>query len=164
MRELLFLLLLTGLFACSHNTKDYNALKNKIDSLENKLAETYKPGFGELMSAVQVHHEKLWFAGINDNWKLADFEIHEINESLEDIKKFQSDRPESKDLDMINSGLDLIKTSIKEQNTLMFKNAYSILTNTCNECHKVTDFEFNIVKIPEAQSFSNQEFRIKPLN
>jgi len=164
MRELLFLLLLTGSFACSHNTEDYNALKNKIDSLENKLAETYKPGFGELMSSVQVHHEKLWFAGINDNWKLADFEIHEINESLEDIKKFQSDRPESKDLDMINSGLDLIKTSIKEQNTLMFKNAYSILTNTCNECHKVTDFEFNIVKIPEAQSFSNQEFRIKPLN
>ena len=35
------------------------------------------PGFEEFMSNIQAHHAKLWFAGQNHNWKLADFEIHE---------------------------------------------------------------------------------------
>jgi len=49
---------------------------------------SYKPGFGEFMGGIQVHHEKLWFAGTNQNWKLAGFEIHEIKESMDDIRKY----------------------------------------------------------------------------
>ena len=39
------------------------------------------------MSGIQVHHEKLWFAGTAKNWRLADFEIHEIMEAVDDIAK-----------------------------------------------------------------------------
>jgi hypothetical protein len=41
----------------------------------------YTPGFGDLMSSIQVHHSKLWFAGKNQNWALAAYEeslIHSI--------------------------------------------------------------------------------------
>jgi len=81
---------------CSQQTDKTQLLQNRIDSLEGKLADTYKPGFGEFMSSIQVHHNKLWFAGQNDNWKLAEFEVNEIKETVEAIEKYQTEREESK--------------------------------------------------------------------
>jgi hypothetical protein len=43
-------------------------------------AEQYVPGLGEFMSATQVRHAKLWFAGDAKNWELASFELDEITE------------------------------------------------------------------------------------
>jgi len=81
--------------------------------LEIKLANTYKPGFGEFMNGIQAHHSKLWFAGQNDNWKLAGFEVHEIMEAIEDIQKFQTERKESQMIGMINPALDSINNAIQ---------------------------------------------------
>ena len=49
------------------------------DSLHKMMAE-YAPGLGEIMGGIQTHHAKLWYAGINDNWKLAQYEIDELKE------------------------------------------------------------------------------------
>lgn len=70
MRHILFIILTFGLFACNQPTDKTQVLQNRIDSLEQKLANTYKPGFGEFMSGIQAHHSKLWFAGQNENWNL----------------------------------------------------------------------------------------------
>ena len=149
------------LSACCREVHSDNqeVLKKRIDSLEKKLADTYKPGFGEFMSSVQVHHAKLWFAGENKNWKLADFEVHEIMEALENIKKYQTERKESQLVNILNSPLDSINNAIQKQNSEFFKNSFTLLTNTCNNCHKETNFKFNIVKIPDTAPFSNQVFK-----
>jgi len=159
-RFLLISLLSIFLFACNQQTNNNQVLQNRIDSLEQKLADTYKPGFGEFMSGIQAHHSKLWFAGQNENWKLADFEVHEIMEAIEDIQKFQTERKESQMIGMINPALDSINNAIKQQNPSLFKSSYTLLTNTCNNCHRAADFEFNVVKIPDTQPFSNQDFKI----
>ena len=39
------------------------------------------------MTYIQIHHSKLWFAGKNQNWELAKFELDEISETIEAIKK-----------------------------------------------------------------------------
>jgi hypothetical protein len=150
------LLFVSFLFFISCN--DSNNLQEKIDSIEAKSVDTYKPGFGEFMSNVQVHHAKLWFAGINQNWKLADFEIHEIKESLDGILKFQSNREESKALNVINAPLDGVNDAIVKKDLSSFKHSFIMLTNTCNACHEAVKFEFNKVKIPDTPPFSNQDF------
>jgi hypothetical protein len=33
--------------------------------------QPYEPGLGEFMTATQLRHAKLWFAGKNSNWDLA---------------------------------------------------------------------------------------------
>ena len=33
--------------------------------------ESYAPGLGEFMTATQLRHAKLWFAGRMNNWDLA---------------------------------------------------------------------------------------------
>ncbi|MEP7197419.1 MAG: hypothetical protein ABI851_12935 [Saprospiraceae bacterium] len=147
--------------ACNKPAKNQHELQSKIDSLETIIAESYKPGFGEFMSNIQAHHAKLWFAGQNENWKLADFEVHEIMESIEDIQKFQTERKESEMIGMINPALDSINNAILKQDHRLFKSSYTLLTNTCNNCHQAAKFEFNVVKIPEIQSFSNQDFKVQ---
>jgi hypothetical protein len=159
MKYLLFLALIL-LSACNQQNGDTRLLQNRIDSLESKLAGTYKPGFGEFMSGIQAHHSKLWFAGQNENWKLADFEVHEIMENIEAIQKFQKERKESQMIGMINPALDSINNAIRQKNPALFKSSYTLLTNTCNQCHRDADFEFNVVKIPDNQPFSNQDFKI----
>jgi hypothetical protein len=159
MKHILLIIMAFSFFACNQQT-DNKVLQNRIDSLESKLAHSYKPGFGEFMSGIQAHHSKLWFAGQNENWKLADFEVHEIMEAMEDIRKFQTERKESRMIEMIEPAWDSITNVIQQKTTTLFKTSYTLLTNTCNNCHRAADFEFNVVKIPETQPFSNQDFKI----
>ena len=84
-------------------------LEKKVDSLQKALSNTYKPGFGELMTNVQAHHSKLWFAGKNKNWELAGFEVKELNEILDDLIKYQKQREETKFIEMIYLPLDSVK-------------------------------------------------------
>src|SRR6476620_2783811 len=134
---------LASLVACNHLSSNDRALQSRIDSLEKKLSDSYKPGFGEFMSGIQVHHAKLWFAGENQNWELADFELHEIMETLDDIKTFNMERPEIRSLTMIYSPLDSLNKAVQQKNFLSFKSNFVLLTNTCNNCHRDTEHGFN---------------------
>ena len=49
--------------------------------------QPYKPGLGEFMTATQLRHAKLWFAGKDNNWDLAAYEIDEIKEGLEEAAR-----------------------------------------------------------------------------
>ena len=158
MRIFSILLIAICFSGCNHSS-DTKALRARIDSLDQKIATSYKPGFGEFMSGIQAHHSKLWFAGINQNWKLADFEIHEIMEALDDIQQFQKERKESQVIGMLNPALAGMDSAIRQKDLVKFREGFTILTNTCNDCHKAVDFEFNQVKIPETSPFTNQDFK-----
>jgi hypothetical protein len=153
---ILFIFLLLG---CGNGSAETKKLQARIDSLEKELATGYKPGLGEFMSGIQVHHAKLWFAGINQNWPLAGFEIHEIEEALEDIREFCKDRPESKSVEMIRPAIDSVASSILQKNLVLFKNGYTFLTATCNNCHQATEHGFNVVTIPSTTPVANQDFK-----
>jgi hypothetical protein len=161
MKYILITMLSLVFFACNNTTDKDQLLQTRIDSLEKKIAAAYKPGFGEFMSGIQAHHAKLWFAGQNKNWKLADFEIHEIMESIAAIQQYETERKESLMIGMINPAIDSVSNAIKQKNTTLFNSSYTLLTNTCNNCHLAANFEFNVVKIPESQSFSNQDFKVQ---
>jgi len=159
MKEIFLFFIIISLFSCSNPADKTQALQNRIDSLENKLAHAYKPGLGEFMSSIQVHHAKLWFAGQNQNWQLAAFEIDEIKEALEDIPLYCADRPEVQQLGMINPAIDSISNAINTKNQPRFKNSFVLLTATCNNCHHTTNHAFNVIKIPDTPPFSNQDFK-----
>src|ERR1700686_4900491 len=68
--------------------------------------ESYEPGLGEFMTATQLRHAKLWFAGKQNNWDLAAYEIDEIKEGLEDAKRQFPTRDGVPIADMIKSNID----------------------------------------------------------
>ncbi len=149
------------LLACNQSASNYQSLQKKIDSLQSKIDSSYKPGLGEFMSQIQIHHAKLWFAGKYGNWELANFEVGEIQEALDNIPKYCADRPEIKSINMIVPAMDSLSEAIKEKNENKFSDGFTLLTATCNDCHKATDHGFNVIKIPDVPPVTNQVFKSK---
>ncbi|HTI57770.1 hypothetical protein [Mucilaginibacter sp.] len=141
------------------NDNDTAKLQQQVDSLQKQLNGAYRPGLGEFMMGVQEHHAKLWFAGINQNWPLADFEVHEIGETVDDIKKYCTDRPEVKSIGIIDPAIGSINAAIKQKSTEQFKKAFTDLTNSCNNCHKDNQHGFNVITIPSGLPVENQKFK-----
>jgi hypothetical protein len=145
------------LISCNNN-KTENMLKD-IDSLKSETKNSYKPGLGEFMLTAQMHHAKLWFAGINENWPLASFETGEIKETFNNAVKYLPERIETKDIPMIYPALDSIQASINKKDLKKFTDDFKVLTETCNDCHKAVHFQFNVIKVPTSEPVSNEEFK-----
>ncbi len=137
---------------------EINYLNAKNDSLEKEI-QSVKPGLGDLMLMIQVHHNKLYFAGREGNWPLAQFEHDEIMEILKQAEDIEKERSEVKLFHvMIYPQLDSIQQAVKSKDGDRFNSAFTNLTNACNNCHTNTKFNFNKIIIPERPPYSNQEF------
>ena len=158
LKRAVFFLLLTLLFV---SCNDSQKLQDQIDKLKFQTLNSYKPGLGEFMSNIQIHHAKLWFAGMNQNWQLADFELNEISETVTAIQKYETEREESKSVSVLFPALDSVRTAIQKHDAKQFVQNYTELTTTCNACHQMVKFGFNVVKEPDTPPFSNQEFSVK---
>lgn len=113
------------------------------------------------MSFIQRYSTKLYFAGLEENWGLADIYAHELEELSEVIIEG----------DMIDDGInisDLMKTmlppqiekveqAIDNKNLVMFKRGYENMIQTCNQCHQEADYGLVKITIPEQNHF-NQDF------
>jgi hypothetical protein len=158
MKNVIIFLILFSFLGCEQSSSN-TALQKKVDSLQMAVNNAYKPGLGEFMSQIQVHHAKLWFAGKEENWPLADFEVGEIQEALNNIPKYCADRPEVKSIGMITAPVYNITNAIKEKDQKKFEDDFTVLTATCNDCHKETNHGFNLIKIPDVPPVSNQVFK-----
>ena len=145
-------------FVSCNNSKVENMQKD-IDSLKLEINNSYKPGLGEFMLTTQMHHAKLWFAGINENWPLANFETMEIKETLDNAVKYLPERIETKDIPMIYPALDSLQASINKKDLKKFTDNFKVLTETCNNCHRTVNYQFNVIKVPTSEPVSNQEFK-----
>lgn len=160
MKNLLTLISLAVLMSsCNQFDDREQALQGQIDELQTKLDNAYKPGFGDFMGNIQKHHNKLWFAGVNENWELAAFEIHELEEIFEDIESTYPDREETQHLPMIEPGLEAVENAIEQQDKVAFEQKYIAFTKACNACHKITKHEFINIVTPTIPAYSNQDFK-----
>jgi len=151
-----FTVLVMVISSCSEKDDD-QALAQKVKSLQERVNEL-KPGFGDVMVGIQTHHAKLWFAGINQNWELADFELHEIEENVEKIKNLYPEDERTKDLSTLDPALDSLSIAIEEKKVERFRNSFSFLTNSCNNCHQKNGYAFNVITIPDHPPVPNQKF------
>lgn len=164
MKRLSFILLLLALpfslmVGCAHSGSGNSDLQARVDSLQNKLDSVYKPGTGAIMNTiVQPHHLKLWFAGQSKNWALAEYERQELMGGFEKIQLYHKNKPEAAAVAMIFPAMDAVEKAIRDKDAIAFKSNFVALTNTCNTCHKALKYEFNVIRIPDTNSFYNQSF------
>jgi hypothetical protein len=124
--------------------------------------EPYEPGLGEFMTATQLRHAKLWFAGKNRNWDLAAYEVDEIKEGLQDAAKFHATVDGIPVAEMIKTILDprleRIEKAIDAKNNAQFASAFDALTDGCNSCHTKAGKPFIRIQRPSEPPLSNQNF------
>lgn len=127
-----------------------------------KKQESYTPGMGTFMGSIQRHHEKLYFAGANNNWKLAAYELHEVEEGIEDAEKFHNNHKKLKGKTFksmavaVEASMKKVHHAIEKKDQWGFYDSYKTLTNSCNSCHQASDLGFIHIQVPTQPSFSNQ--------
>ena len=136
-----------------------------VAAVSASCSRGYEPGLGELMSLNQMRHAKLWFAGQAGNWKLADYELDELEEGFADVVKFH---PTHKDSQLpiselvpkiMNEPIQQLRAAIQARDPEAFNRAFDAVTAGCNSCHQATNFGFNVVRRPSDPSwFGNQDF------
>src|ERR1700722_17015701 len=127
-----FILFSAAFFAgCVSHTDEVRRLQQQVDSLRTGLNNSYKPGMGELMSNIQLHHSKLWCAGENQNWPLAEYNESLIQSAFKKIQLYHGDKPEAKAALMIFPSMDSISNAIREKNKRSFERSFFLMTVTC---------------------------------
>lgn len=146
---------------CSHHHNEQN-LENEIIELKKNI-EAIKPGLGEIMSTIHMHHAKLYFSSMAENWELSAYQLDEIKEGLDQATElhdqFVKVKSSLKNLkQMTNTSLDEVDSAIKSKSKIKFLSGFKHLTESCNQCHSAAGLSFIVVQTPSAQMFSNQKF------
>jgi hypothetical protein len=120
------------------------------------------PGLGEIMSLQQMRHAKLWFAGSAGNWPLADYELDELKEGFDDVRKLFPTHDGIRLLPLLEvvekaAVPDLARTIATHDGT-KFADAFDALTTACNGCHRSARHGFIVIQRPTSLPYSNQSF------
>ena len=145
----------------SSTTNSTAALQVQISQLKADI-EDLKPGLGEIMGVIQQHHAKLYYAGTKSNWPLADYELGEIQEGLDDAVKYYPDFKGSPVASLIptltKASLEQLHAAIEMKNEKQFVAAYNSLCTSCSNCHKAANHPFVQIQPPTEAQFSDQKF------
>jgi cytochrome c553 len=109
--------------------------------------------YGSMMGT-QFRHMKLWFAGKLGNWKLAAYELDQIERDLA-AAALSSGAPAQESL---VKRTEELRETVNARDWTRFADAYGALTNECNGCHRATGHAFITVQIPTSSPFSDQAF------
>jgi hypothetical protein len=141
----------------------YSRVDIPLNNFDESDSETYAPGVGEYMLALQTRHIKLWFAGLSKNWELANYEIDELEEGIEDLVKFHPIYNKEVPLENViekylDKPLKNLRTAIDKKNNTEFNKSFDSLTKGCNACHVEENHSFIVIQRPSTNPFSNQKF------
>ena len=109
----------------------------------------------EVMAAAQMQHIKLWFAGKHGNWRLAGYELDQLEASL---KRAESLYSAGRASEFAPKQLQSVRDAIGRGDGSDFAKAYTELTNACNTCHRALGRSFITIQVPPNSPFSDQLF------
>ncbi|HRJ48179.1 MAG TPA: hypothetical protein PKY38_12520 [Opitutaceae bacterium] len=140
----------------------------RFNALETKLAAAAaEHEVGITMAWLQRWTDKLGRAADAGNWPLADFYLHEIDETAEDLIK-AGVVDEGHDISALTRAMLLpvvesLESAVKARDAAVFDQRYTALIQTCNACHAATGHgQVQIARPSPAINPWNQDFRPAP--
>ncbi len=116
----------------------------------------------ETMGFYQRFSHKLWLAGKNENWELAKFYVHELEEVTEELVR-SNVIDEDKNLSnlaeaMFQDKVEKMEDAVRLKDQVIFREYYDLLISGCNLCHQATNHPYLKMKVPEDNDKFNQNF------
>ena len=144
---------------------DSGALQEALKRVQAELAlaKELAPGLGEYMSTIQLHAGKLWFAAKASNWELAAYELHELEETMEAVKKLNVEKNGVKISGVMDAVLKTqiaqLEESVKAKKHSDFQKSYDETLSACNGCHVESGLRFIQIIRPTAPPVTNQKWQ-----
>jgi hypothetical protein len=124
------------------------------------------PGLGEIMSLQQMRHSKLWFAGSAGNWPLAGYELDELKEGFDAVRKQFTVHDGVRLAPLLEviekAAIPGLAKTIAAQDAAKFADSFDALTAACNGCHQSAKHGFIVIQRPTSLPYSNQSFAPGP--
>jgi hypothetical protein len=168
-RHFVMLFSLLGLLtvsSCSSDKAPTNVQTTPVTSQaqpQDDAHESAEIELGVVMGHIQRYTDKLYFAGLHQNWPLANFYLHELEETTESIigANVVDDGINVSDLmkTMLEPKIEALEAKVKAKDAAGFKADYQLLVNTCNACHAASQHPFIQIIVPEEPTYKNQQFK-----
>ena len=142
-------------------------LRAEIEALQAaqaqaQKAEPPKAELGQQMLGLQIRHARLWAAGEGGDWLLAQFQLSELNEALDDVVE---QNPEHAALQpqrladvlpmMMKPAVSKLRDAIDHHDKAAFESAFDGLSAACSGCHKIADHGFLVIQRPQTPVLDN---------
>lgn len=148
MKYFLFLIIIPLLSACSEKpaTKQGKWIKGTETEQINTIEKQFR-GFDNAMVETGYRYQELYWAGQDENWDYADYQLEKIKLAIENGLERRPKRARSAEhfLDYVLP--EMIK-SVKSKNTTVFNKGFQTLTISCNSCHAMEKVSFFNVQSP----------------
>lgn len=110
----------------------------------------YAPRLSAIMSAAQLQHLKLWYAGKAQNWELAAYQVRQLTESMTEAATIYPGIPTSNVTTMADPLLTVAEAILAGDNR-KFAASMRKLTDGCNACHRDMDRGYVVMTLPAGQ-------------
>jgi len=118
-----------------------------------KTIEKHFRGFDIAMIEVDYRYQELYWAGKDNNWDYASYQLDKIKLTIENALQRRPKRANSAE-NFLQNVLPEMKKSLGSKDTAIFNKTFEILTLSCNSCHIAEKVPFFTVK-PPVQRFSS---------
>ncbi len=108
-------------------------------------------GFSQAMKEVNYRYNELYWAGMDENWGYAEYQLEHMIEAIEKGFVRRPDREPSAAQFMNNTSPQLMET-IKNGTKDAFVEQFDRFVGSCNTCHEMEDVAFMQVIVPEERT------------
>jgi hypothetical protein len=121
------------------------AEKQSEQSLGRNQQQTYTPSLAVVMGLIQLSHFKLWLAGNLRNWPLAEYELSQMNATLQEARALFPNVPAA---DTGAMSAEELRDAIRTKDGVKFDAAFEKFTSECNSCHQKVGLGFIKIRVP----------------
>ena len=155
MKQTIIIILTLGLFSCNQKTDKETAQGDWIKGTETEQIKTIEKqfrGFDNAMVETGYRYQELYWAGQDQNWEYADYQLEKIKIAIENGLERRPKRAKSAE-HFLSYTLPEMKKSIESKDKMIFNKNFQTMTINCNSCHTMEKVPFFNVQIPtERQS------------
>lgn len=112
-----------------------------------KKIEKQFRGFDNAMVETGYRYQELYWAGQDQNWEYANYQLEKIKLVIENGLERRPKRAKSAEY-FLNYTLPEIKKSIHNKNLTTFNKEFQTMTTSCNNCHAMEKMPYFTVKKP----------------
>ncbi|WP_299123113.1 hypothetical protein [uncultured Tenacibaculum sp.] len=148
----IFLLLVTTFVLISCNTKEaYKPLQGQwikgTDQEKMKTIESQFRGFDKAMVEVGYRYQELYWAGQDENWDYANYQLNKINKAIK-LGLIRRPKRAASAENFLNYVIPEVKKSITAKNKETFNKNFEMMRTNCTSCHMAERKPSFTVQIP----------------
>ena len=147
------------LFWSCGNNQEQNAQGKWVKGTEQEKLETIENqfrGFDMAMVETGYRYQELYWAGQDENWEYAGYQLEKIQKTVENGLERRPKRAQSAQ-HFLTVMLPQMKKALEKRDTVIFNENFQMLTNSCVSCHAMEKVPFFTVKTPTERQSPNRK-------